>query len=513
MKRFLSIFICIAIIFSLSACSLSGGNAVFSVGVADTVSSFNPILAQTDAERMLSANCFEGLVRFDEQGNITLAGATAYTTEKDGLSYTFKLNPEAEWHMDAQTKEAVKALDSDTFDTHITAQDYAFGFEKFKEASDKLDSVKEIKAIDDYTLEINLGREDYDLLYKLAALPLYPCSKAFYEAMGDKYGSSPETILFNGPYYVEQYSQNEIIISRSRYYNGNIQIKAKQIHIYTGSDKKTLPDQFIDGTYNLYISDSIGSNPEKAEAVSFSYDTVWGIAFNCKSKLGSSKTFRQVLLSSVVQPYEINLPAFALSRADAIFPPTYSVGGRVFSAYANEEILYKEDTEAAVKTLAALQARYKIEAYTVSFAAPYDMKAVAEKIIDDWKGLFGDSVNVTLTLYNKEEAQTIAEQAEYDLAILPIITGSNTASALFNTIADAPCYYSDSNLWSLGKDISTISNTNFTIYANAQKHLIENSVFIPLFYTGKALYISDEYKGVYLADGGKLIYFHAGEEV
>lgn len=513
MKKFISIFLCIAIVFSLSACSFSGGNAVFSIGTSDTINSFDPILASTDTENMLSANCFEGLVRFDEHGNITLAGATAYTTEKYGLSYIFKLNPEAEWHMDGKIKDTIKALGLNDFDSSITARDYVFGFEKFKESSPELDSIKEITATDNYTLKITLSREDYDLLYKLAALPLFPCSKAFCDAIGNKYATSPETTLFNGPYYVEQYSQNETIISRSRYYNGNIQVKAKQVHIYTGVEKKALAEQFANNTLNLYIADSLGSELKNYEASNSSYDTVWGIAFNCQSKLGSSKAFREVLFKSISAPDEISLPAFSIAKAESIFPATYTVGGRAFSEFANEKTIYEQDIDSAIKTLNSLKTKYKIKSYSITFAAPYDMKAAAEKIIEDWTNLFGDSVIVTLTLYNKEEAQSIAEQANYDIAILPIRPKNNTASSLFNSIPCAPCYYGSNELWSLGKDISTISNNNFTIYSNTEKHLIESSVFIPLFYTGRELYVSDKFHGVYLANGGKLIYFHSGEEV
>ena len=513
MKKFISIFLCIAIVFSLSACSFSGGNAVFTIGVAERVNSYNPILASTDAEHMLLANCFEGLLRFDEKGNISLAGATAYTTEKYGLSYVFKLNPNARWHTNSETKDIIKALGIDNFDKKIKADDYVFGFKRFMEASTALDSIKEIKATDDYTLQITLSREDYDLLYKLAALPLYPCNEAFFKASGEEYGKTFSHMLYNGPYYVEQAGENETIISRNRDYNGNIQVKAKEIHIFTNSDKKALSDQFNNKTHNLYIADSIGNEIKNTEAISYSYSEVWGIAFNCKSKLGSSKAFREVLSGSITKPKEIATPAFALTKAESVFPSTYTVGVRVFSDFAKEPAEYKGSAEKALKTLTALQNKYKVKSYSVKFAAPYDMKPAAEKIIEEWESIFGEKVKVTLSLYNKEEASEIADEAEYDIAIIPISAENRTASSLFNAIPSAPCYFGNNDLWDLGKSISVIATNNFKVYADTEKLLIENSVFIPLFYTGKALYIDNSFNGVYLADGGRLIYFHSGAEV
>mgnify|MGYP003418160633 FL=1 len=314
MKKFISIFLCIAIIVSLSACSFSGGNAVFSIGVADNVTSFNPFHTETEAERILSTNCFEGLLRFDEQGKINLAGATAYTIKNHGLSYVFKLNPNAEWYASSKAKTIIRDSGLDNFNYSITAEDYIFGFEIFKQASSQLDCIKEMKATDEYTLEINLSKKDYDLLYKLASLTFYPCNKDFYEAMGESYGTSSDTILYNGPYFIEESAESEIIISRNPRYNGNIQIKTKQVHIYTSLDKATQLKQFKDGLLNLYISDCTTDEIKGAVQAKPSLDTLWGIAFNCKSKLGSSKAFREVLFSSISAPYEIPLPAFAFKK-------------------------------------------------------------------------------------------------------------------------------------------------------------------------------------------------------
>lgn len=513
MKRFISILLCAVIIFSLTACSFTSSNAVFTIGVTDSVNTFDPMLAETEAELLISANCFEGLLRFDEQGKITLAGATAYTIGKHGLSYIFKLNPNAQWHMNSETKDTIKTLGLKDFNATVTADDFVAGFEKFKEASEQLDIIKDMKATDDFTLEITLREKDDDFLHKLASLPLYPCSKAFYEATEDIYATTPAMVLFNGPYYVAVTTESETTIERNPDYNGNIQIKNKQVSIYTGKAEEDISEGFNNGSYNVYISDCFTDELKVKESSSVSFDNVWGIAFNCKSKLGSSKAFREILFGSISSPYAITLPAFATDRAETVFPPTFTICDSVYSDFENDVKYYEADTKKAVKSLNALQKKYKVDSYSVTFAVPYDVKATAEKMVEDWKELFGDKITVKISLYNKEDAHIIAQEGAYDIGIMPLSPEINTANALFDSITQAPCYYESKKLISLKKDLSTVASENFEIYNQAEEHLIENSVFIPLFYTGKSLYISENLTGVYTADGGKLVYFYSGEEM
>lgn len=513
MKKIISILLCAAIVFSLSACSITKGNAVFTMGINGTITTFDPMLAVTDGENILSANCFEGLLRFDSQGKINLAGATAYTIEKNGLSYVFKLNPNACWHIDNITKETLNSLGLKDFDAAITADCYVYAFERYKSVSKELDIIKEIEATDNFTLSITLSQKDCDFLYRLASLPFYPYSKEFCEAVGDSYGASPATVLFNGPYYIKESSAARTVIERSSHYNGNIQIKNKQVVLCPTEDKDTLEKNFNNGSFNLFLADEFTDSLEVKEPSCVSYDSVWGIVFNCKSKLGSSKTFREILFGSILSLSEISLPAFATSRAECIFPKNFTVNDTVYSDFEHTEMTVETNTEKAADSLNALQKKFKKTSYTVNFAAPYDMKAAAEKIAENWEMLFDGKLTVNISLYNRDEALEIAETGLYDIAIMPLFTKDNTAYSLLDSVYYAPCYYESEQLNALKTKIGTVAEKNLEIFSQAEKHLIENCVFMPLFYTGKSLCINDGFKGFYIADGGKLTYFYAGEEL
>ena len=184
MKKFLSILLCIVIVFSLCSCSLLENNAAFTIGVIEAANSFNPMLAKTQAEKILSDTCSEGLLRFDEEGNIDLAGAVAYTIDRAGLTYTFSLNSIAKWHITDEIEDTLKFLNIKDFDPVITSQDYVYGIEQYRKMdADSFSLINQTRALDDFTLQITLTEPDSDFLYKLAALPVFPCERKTWQSL------------------------------------------------------------------------------------------------------------------------------------------------------------------------------------------------------------------------------------------------------------------------------------------------------------------------------------------
>ncbi len=512
MKKIISIILCFAIIFSFSACSLTNENANFTIGIREAVNTFNPLLSKTDAEKIISTNCFEGLLRFDEHGKINLAGATAYTIEKDGLSYIFKLNPKAEWYIPEGAKTIIKNANIKDFNSSITGEDYVYGFQKFKEENPEFNSVKSINIIDDFTIEITLTEKDLDLLYKLAALPIYPCSKSFIEASGNSYATTFDTILYNGPYYVKETSPTETVLMKNPQYNGNIQIQNKKVLLYTTGTEDALKTRFNDGSYNIYIANSSAESIAYTHPVSTLYSEVWGLAFNCKSKLGSQSAFRKILASSINLD-NVACPDFAIQKAKFLYPPNFSIGDVTYGNFQNNITPPEFNPDNAVKAMGTIQQKYGFKSYSVTFAAPEEMKTSAEKIIADWENLFGEKIEFTLVTFPKSHVKDFAEKAEYDIAVLPINANEKTATAIINSLSGAPCYYGGKTIQNLRGKLNTIPEESFKIHQKAEQHIIKNNIFVPLFYTGKELYINESFSGIYLADGGNLLYFHAGHEV
>lgn len=91
MKKIISVLLCLA----MSVCIFSGCSKDESIDLIypfeGDVKSYDPQVASTADEFLIIENCFEGLVRCDDEGNITPGCAESWTVSEDGLTYTFKI--------------------------------------------------------------------------------------------------------------------------------------------------------------------------------------------------------------------------------------------------------------------------------------------------------------------------------------------------------------------------------------------------------------------------------------
>ncbi len=523
MKKATSLLLVISIIISLCSCTIGVSNIQLTVGTLDEITTLDPLYADGDGEKIISANCFEGLLRYDEEGNIDLAGATAYTTGKDSLSYTFKLNPSACWYLSDAVEATLEAVGVNEFEEKITVEDYIYGIKRFLESGrTELSAIKGaskynpddenlqlgLKAIDEYTLEITLEKADPDFLYKLATMPVYPCSEAFCEALEGICYTTSTTSLCNGPYYIKDVNQTQSIIEKNPEYNGNIQVKNKSITLYTTGQKSALASRFADGTYDIFVT----PNTEKPEDFipSYSYVTgTWGFAFNCNSEIGKITELRDILLSSV--DYEkIELPEFATLKADRIIPDNFTVFSKSYSSFNPQKLGYKTNKENAQKNIDALLDKLDKEAFSVRFAIPEKLEKSMEEVISTWQTLFEDKIIFELKVFETEKTNEVIIDGEYDLAILPLNPQKRTACGVIEAISGAPCYYSDKKISVLIKQANADEETASANYAKAEKLIVDSGVFVPLFFASNDLYMNEDVSGVYAADGAELIYFHSG---
>lgn len=526
MKKFISAVLVLTMLLSLCSCGAVGKDTRLTMGVLNTITNLDPLTASGDGEKIIATNCFEGLLRFDSESKIDMGGATAYSISKDGLTYVFKLNPLAKWYVSDAVKATLETVEIEKFDNKITAEDYIYGITKFIESSNTaLSSIKGaskydpadknstlgIKAVDEYTLEITLEKVDPDFLYKLAANPVYPRDSVLAEALDSIFCSTPATILCNGPYYIKEVSDSESVLERNPDYKGKLQVANSSVRLYTTGKRQTLATRFEDGQYDIYLTPSTQRLSESTTAFT-STSSIWGFAFNCKSEVGTIAGLRDILLSSVDYD-KIELPGFATNKAERIIPGVYNVGDTSYAAFSPQKLTYAKDTERATENLHKLLKKMKREAFTVKFAIPTDMEETMQPIVSAWETLFEEKILIDLRTFDTNDASKIASEGDYDLAILPITPYKRTASGVIEAISGAPCYYADQKINALKNQTKVSAEENAKNYAKAEKLVVDNGVFIPLFYASNDLYLGKDVSGVYIADGGRLIYLHSGVKV
>ena len=170
----------------------------------DTVT-LDPAFAGDNVDIWVDSLIFEGLVRASEDGTeIQPCLADTWDISEDGLTYTFHIRDGAKF--------------SDGSD--VTAEDAAFSIERaLNDGSwnSLISCIKEAKAVDDSTVEIDLNNPSGSLLSCLASFICAVYPESYYsEADADTLTREP---LGSGAFYLEEWDPDEkMILKKNPYY-------------------------------------------------------------------------------------------------------------------------------------------------------------------------------------------------------------------------------------------------------------------------------------------------------
>ncbi|MFH5836461.1 peptide ABC transporter substrate-binding protein [Proteiniclasticum sp. C24MP] len=195
------------------------GDNVLKVQFNVEVASMDPQIATDGTSFEVIAAVTEGLYSVDADGSAIPAMVDTVEKSEDGLTYTFKLK-DANW----------------SNGTPVTADDFVFAWRRLVDpevASEYafimgVAGVKNADAIasgevaveelgvtaeDEKTLVVEL---DFPVPYfeSLMSFPSFlPMNEEFFTSVGDNYGTSPETLLANGPFKITAYEPAATTIS------------------------------------------------------------------------------------------------------------------------------------------------------------------------------------------------------------------------------------------------------------------------------------------------------------
>ena len=208
-----------------------------------------------DAEAIVGT--YDGLYEYDNEGRMVPALATGYTVSEDGLTYTFTLRQGVKWY----TKSGAEYAE-------VTANDFVTGMKHLldcqggteyliqgiiKNVNEYLDGTVTdfaevgVKAIDDYTLQYTLEQPTSYFITMFGYNPFAPMNEAFFLSKGgegtedepSEYGTSPDNILYCGPYIISEFTSNnkiEYVLNENYYNKDYVNIKKIVWNYNDGSD-------------------------------------------------------------------------------------------------------------------------------------------------------------------------------------------------------------------------------------------------------------------------------------
>ena len=216
-EKILSFFLYCLMVLTLTGCGGSSGDDISTYTYSSELDIKNLDSSDADDQCPLRAihAVIDGLMKTDKKGNITYGIAKSEEVSEDGLVHTYKLRKDVRW---------------DNGDL-VTAHDFVYAWQRIfkkkgsyyymfadgiasiqgaQELSDKIDAGEEltdddlnsmgVKALDGYTLEVKTTVRVSFLDELLSFLPFYPINEKFAEKQGSKYGKSAKTILGNGAF-------------------------------------------------------------------------------------------------------------------------------------------------------------------------------------------------------------------------------------------------------------------------------------------------------------------------
>lgn len=256
-----------------------------------TMSKMNPILQTYSNEFSIDRHIFDNLVKLSPEDNsIVPAAAESWESSEDGLTWTFHLRPGMKWVNSAGEVVA-----------DVTAHDFVFGWSEllnpanaaeyyafatvFKNAQAYYDYASGVEgapevtidqvgfhAVDDLTLVCELENYLPYFLQYVKFEVMAPIYQPFYEEVGaDKFGTSPETLLYNGAFRMTEWIlENSVTVEKNDQWYDAANVELKKIRFVKYTDSNAMLNAFQGG--ELDVTDLTGE--QRAMLQSEGYQTI-----------------------------------------------------------------------------------------------------------------------------------------------------------------------------------------------------------------------------------------------
>lgn len=459
MKKFLSIVLVVAMVAALvvgcgnkDADTNKEGNAEkqLAVQIGPNPETIDPALnSAVDGGNMI-LHTFEGLLIYNEKGEIEGGQAEKWEQSEDGLTWTFTLRDGLKW--------------SDG--TDLTAEDFVYSWKRvcdpataapyaetvlgmvagYSDAvAGNVDALG-VKALDAKTLEVKLSAPCtfFDGLAAFATLS--PVQKATIEANGEAWATKAETYVSNGAFYVTEWvPDSHITVSKNPNYWNKDAIKLDSIKFVLMEDANAAYTAYQKGDILLAKDVPTEEIPSLAGNDEFIVETICGtyyLSLNDAKAPFDNVNVRKALSLAIDRDYVAN------TIMQGTYAPAYNfmgpgwadpVGGD-FMANANGGTKYiSEDFEA---NLASAKALMEAEGYSADNMLKFTYstndagyhKAVAEYLQQAWKEIY---VDLKVEVVEWSSFTPMRRQGDYDASrngwVADYSDPSNMLDLLFST--------------------------------------------------------------------------------
>ncbi len=486
--------------------------------ISQMPTTFDPQIASSTVEKMISVNIFDGLFKLDENGEPQKCAAVDYSVSADGLVYTFQIQKDTYYYLSSAVKNFLEDKNV-TIEAKVTAEDFAFGIirsilpETNSEDFELLSVIQNANAVHngtmgadslgvrvtgEYTLEITLEKPSDDFLYALSQPVSYPCDKEFFDLTGGRYGLASKYIITNGGFYLSNVSEEKSVrIAMNSEYKGSHKVIPSAVGFYLNTDSVNVADKLDKGDYDVGFFtdedaiDELGRRVQKNVLENISCSLI----FNMKKESLQNLSLRTGLVAG------INL---ADETMQTLVPSYFGVDGTV------ERISFNADN--AHNTMIKAFEELKIKNLSIDILCTEKYEKMAKNIVNSWQSSIGVELNGTVTVADEKDFNKKINSGEFELAIYPITVDSDEASdflKVFTTGENVFGYSSDeyNRIWNDLGNNPTNDKINY-----AQSYLLKNAVVLPLVSEDTVFAVAKGTTGIYFCDNRANVYFYKGQK-
>ncbi len=467
-KRSIALLLCIILSFTLlSACSHKDEAVDFIYPFDGNIISFDPQVASTSDEFLVTENCFEGLVRVLDDGTVQAGVAKQWSISDDGLTYTFTLRQGAKWNVQSEDEKnptPAQELMGLDFNPDITANDFVFALRRAVDKATNsplfssvanIVNAKEIhsgkktadslgvKAVDDYTLEISLISPDNGFLNTLSTAVAMPCNEEYFYATKGRYGLGLDYSIFNGQFYVSQILDTSYILKNNEQYVGDFPSKVSDITLSIIDENSDIPKNLKSGYYDsAYISGAEyeAMNDDKITVTPYS-NKMWAFVFNKNRQLFDNKSLRQAVCLSIS---DANLTEHKyLSKAVSFTPPSCIIGNQSADKAIGNTVPSQDTKKARQLWIKGLE-ETGYSAADITIILTEDMEDTVKQLVQGIQGSIGKITNygddkkisfsLKLNVLSKEDFDKAFSKGEYDIALYKFEAENQNAVSFLNGI-------------------------------------------------------------------------------
>lgn len=233
---------------------------VLNVDITSDIPTMDPSKATDVSSFTVMNNTMEGLTRIDKDGKVEPGVAESWEVSEDGLTWTFKLRKDSKWsNGDPVTAKDFEYSWKRTLNPE-TASEYGYIMDDIvgaKEAADKGSDGVGVKAVDDYTLEVKLNRKVSYFPELVSFQVFFPQNQKFVESQGEKYGTTADAQLYNGPFTLTSWKTEDqyAMTKNPDYWNKDI-VKLDTINTKVVKETSASVNLYEDGQIDRCLLDS-----------------------------------------------------------------------------------------------------------------------------------------------------------------------------------------------------------------------------------------------------------------